>query len=237
MDVSQGRKARVAIIGGGVHATVVAEAIRAGGQAQVAGYSDAPGHDGSHMRRLDVPYLGDDAALIRLLESGEVDGVILGMAGMAHAEQRRRIVRELEECVARWWTAIHPAATVSASASVGPGTVVMAGAVVNALARVGRHAVVNTGAVVEHHCEVGHFAVVSPRATLCGCVEVGEGAFIGAGAVVVTDVVIGAGSVVGAGAVVLRDVPAGTVVAGNPARALERGAGARARPAGTAAGR
>lgn len=51
-------------------------------------------------------------------------------------------------------------------------------------------------------------------------ITVGPRAFIGARAFVLPGVSIGAGAVVGAMAVVTRDVPAGTRVAGNPARAL-----------------
>jgi acetyltransferase-like isoleucine patch superfamily enzyme len=47
-----------------------------------------------------------------------------------------------------------------------------------------------------------------------------RGATIGSGSTILCGVEIGEGAIVGAGSVVTRDVPAGTIVAGNPARAL-----------------
>jgi maltose O-acetyltransferase len=51
-------------------------------------------------------------------------------------------------------------------------------------------------------------------------VAIGSRAFIGARAVILPGVTIGDEAVVGAGSIVTRDVPAGTVVAGNPARPI-----------------
>lgn len=62
------------------------------------------------------------------------------------------------------------------------------------------------------------------RSAGAGCISaavvVGDGAFIGARCIILKGVTIGAGAVVGAGSVVAKNVPAGTVVAGNPARVL-----------------
>ncbi len=53
-------------------------------------------------------------------------------------------------------------------------------------------------------------------------VGIGRNVWIGGGAIILPGVTIGDDAIIGAGSVVTRDVPAGTTVAGNPARPLGR---------------
>lgn len=132
-------------------------------------------------------------------------------------DARKTISKKLQ---ANFTTAIHPAAIVSQSAQIGPGTVVMAMAVVNPYVQIGKHAIINTAASVDHECELGDYVHISPNATLAGRVKVGECTHIGAGSVIIQGIQIGKGCIIGAGAVVIRDVPDYAVVVGNPAKIL-----------------
>ena len=74
---------------------------------------------------------------------------------------------------------------------------------------------IGSGCELHQHVTLGEKSGHAPT--------LGNNVTIGANAVVLGHVHIGDGATVGAGSVVLRDVPAGSVVAGNPARELGAG--------------
>jgi acetyltransferase EpsM len=113
---------------------------------------------------------------------------------------------------------VHPSASVSRFAIVGPGTVVLQGAVVGSAATVGALCIVNTRAGVDHDCVLGDFASAAPGSILGGSVRVGRRSAIGIGAVVKHGVVIGDDTVVGSASYVHRDLGDGIVAYGSPAR-------------------
>jgi acetyltransferase-like isoleucine patch superfamily enzyme len=108
------------------------------------------------------------------------------------------------------------------------------GARIGQRCKISSHTFICEGVTIEAEVFVGHGVTfindMFPRATKEGgalqadadwaCVPtvVKRGASIGSGATILGGVTIGEGAIVGAGSVVTRDVPAGTIVAGNPAR-------------------
>ena len=115
---------------------------------------------------------------------------------------------------------VHPAASVSPSARLGAGTLVVAGAIVNADAQMGCGVILNTGCSIDHDCILDDFVHVSPGARLAGNVRVGARSWIGIGAIVREGVTIGEDVLVAAGAAVVKDLPNGARVGGVPARPL-----------------
>lgn len=135
---------------------------------------------------------------------------------------RHRLVTDLRAAGATCFPAlIDPTAVVARSASIGDGTIVNALAVVASGTDVGAFVSVNRSVSVGHDCTIADFVSFGPGAVLTGHVTVQPGAFVGAGAVTVPGVTIGANAIVGAGAVVTADVAPGTVVVGNPAKAIK----------------
>ena len=138
---------------------------------------------------------------------------------------------------------VHPFAnlygcSIADGSRIGPFVEIQAGAAIGSRCKISSHSFVCTGVEIGDEVFVGHGVVFVndkyPRSTTeSGELQtgddwallrtvVGTGASIGSGAVVLGGVTIGERSIIGAGAVVTKDVPAGTIVAGVPARQLER---------------
>jgi sugar O-acyltransferase (sialic acid O-acetyltransferase NeuD family) len=120
----------------------------------------------------------------------------------------------------RFGKLIDPRSIISLTATMGSGSMVLAGAIVQADCRLGMHVIVNSGAVIEHDTEVGDFCHFAPGSVVCGGAKIGKGVLIGANATLLPGVEIGAWSKVAAGAVVLKSVPPGETVVGNPAHSI-----------------
>jgi sugar O-acyltransferase (sialic acid O-acetyltransferase NeuD family) len=114
----------------------------------------------------------------------------------------------------------HPGAIVSPSASIGPGSALLAGAIVGPRAALGRGVIINHAASVDHDCKVGDYGNLTPGARLAGCVQAGSGVFVGLNASILQGLRLGENAIIGAGAVVTRDVAPGETVVGVPARPI-----------------
>jgi acetyltransferase-like isoleucine patch superfamily enzyme len=77
---------------------------------------------------------------------------------------------------------------------------------------IGRYSVITFGAAILTHDYINK---------VDRDVRIGDNCFIGAHAIILPGVTIGNGCIVAAASVVARDVPAGSLVAGNPARVVE----------------
>ncbi len=165
----------------------------------------------------DNPSVNEQLGLPVQHSADTVDEVIvtIGDNGM-----RKRVAEKLRCKFAKG--IVHPKAVFSHTASIGEGSVVMAGAVVNAGTVLGNHSVLNPCASVDHECQIGDYVHIAPGAHLCGLIQVGEGTLIGAGASVIPCVKIGRWCTIGAGAAVVSDVPDGATVVGVPGRIVWR---------------
>jgi sugar O-acyltransferase (sialic acid O-acetyltransferase NeuD family) len=202
----------LAILGASGHGKVVAEVALASGWDDVCFYDDAwP----ERCMLGKWPVLGDTAALLDSRD--RYDGVIVAIGRNAVRMEKIGLVQKAGGRIA---TVVHPSAVISATASLGEGTVAMAGVVVNADAVVGRGSILNTSCSVDHDCVLGEGVHISPGVHLAGDVRVNDLSWVGIGASVRQGVTIGRAVQVGAGAAVVNDIADDLTVVGVPAKVL-----------------
>lgn len=191
------------LYGASGHGKVIKEILEAQG-VRVDGFID------------DNPEIGQLCGLPVLHSADKVDEVIVSIGVNS---TRKKVTKKL---ICRFPLAVHPSAVCSLSATIGEGTVVMAGAIINAESVIGNHCIINTGSSIDHECVIGNYVHISPHVTLCGNVRVGEGSWIGAGSTIIPGVRIGRWCVVGAGSVVTKDIPDGYLAVGNRCKLIKQ---------------
>ena len=135
---------------------------------------------------------------------------------------RSRFTGQIASLGGEFATLVHPTARVSASTSLGPGTILNVGVIIASHTQLGAHVCVNRGATIGHHTRLEDFVTISPGVNLAGSCHLGRAVYLGIGATIVDHITIGAHSVVGAGAVVTTDVPERVLVVGVPAKIVKR---------------
>lgn len=201
----------IVIVGAGGHAVSVAETTAAAGYDIVA----FVGRPGGATHRFGIPVVG--AIPPDHLASG---GPLVVAEGDNAARERAVAALGLSVDPERFPPLVHPSASVSRFASLGPGTVVLQGAVVGSGATAGAFCVLNTASSTDHECELADFASVGPGAVLGGGVRVGVRTAVSIGAVVKHGVALGDDAVLGANAYAHRDIPDRVVAYGSPARVV-----------------
>jgi UDP-perosamine 4-acetyltransferase len=198
-------------LGAGGHSKVVAEIALQSQEFDLVGLIDQR-PVGSLVNGIAV--VGSDRELESFRERGVRD-IHVAIGSNAKRAELGEMAAKLNFRLA---TLISPAATISRTARIGDGVVIMGGATLNASCSIGDLTIINTGANVDHDCTIGRAVHIAPGCTLAGSVTVGDRTFLGAAATVIPGVTLGSDVIVGAGACVIRDVPSGQTVVGVPAK-------------------
>ena len=133
---------------------------------------------------------------------------------------RRAVVEGLAIERGRFARVIHPTARVSPLATLGHNVLVMAGVVITSNAVIDDHVCVLPNTVVHHDVRIGAWSLVGANVTVAGNTLIGENCYIGSGSSIMNSLRIGDGTLVGLGSNVIRSTPAGSTIAGNPARPI-----------------
>lgn len=201
---------RLLIVGAGGHAKVVIEVAQSAGWEPIALFDPGP-----TKTVLGLSVFGSDEDLAVFWNENGADA---GIVAIGNNALRQKLAENLRKLGCPTPVLAHSTACISPNASIGEGTIIMAGAIINAEASVGRDCIVNTGAIVEHDCVLGNGVHVAPRSVMGGGCHLGDGTLFGIGAVARPSITIGRQTIIGAGATVVNNIPDSVTVVGNPAK-------------------
>lgn len=202
------------VIGGGGHAHVIADAAHAARRyKQICLLSPGPvvlkedPRFSTHLGDLDVEKFPPGSW-------GSI--VAIGDAAIREQKQSELLMKGYQLS-----TIVHPSAYVSESATIGQGTVILAGAVVQTSTSLSEGVIINNNATVDHHCSVDRFTHICPGVSIAGGNRIGARCTIGTGASVRPNCTIADDTMIGAGSAVVGDLASGTW-AGVPAKNLHQ---------------
>ena len=199
---------KVVIIGAGGHGRVVSDIVVACGDTGI-GFLD------------DSNTTNDKANVIGKSAEAEkyCDGETELFVAIGNGKVREKIMNSMPN--AKWYTAVHPSAVISPSASVGEGTCVMPNAVINNSTIIGKGCIINTCASVDHDGVIGDYVHISCGARLAGTVTVGNCTWVGVGSTISNNVSVCSNLMIGAGAVVVKDITEEGTYVGVPAKKIK----------------
>lgn len=184
------------MIGGGGHASVLADILIGQGREIIAvispdDVSERPIFDGI------AHFQSDDA--IEKFSSSDVK-LVNGVGFLPRSPLRKKLYQRYTAQGYEFETVIASDTSISSYASIASGAQILTRGVVQTGATIGENTIINTGALVEHDCYISAHNHIAPNAVLCGQVTTGEGVFIGANATVLQNISIKNDAIVAAGA-------------------------------------
>lgn len=159
--MTKNTKPEIVIIGAGGHGKVVCDAILAQGDYHVSGFVDSSVAIDTvihyHYRVVEHPDKLEELA----------NHIEYFVVAIGDNQSRETLYNEALKHL-KPATVIHPMAAVSDSATIGHGSVCLAGTVVNAGVLIGENTIINSGTVVDHDCSIGNHVQLAVG-TMVGC--------------------------------------------------------------------
>ena len=204
----------IVLIGGGGHASVLADILLRQGREIAAVIS--PDDLGSRNVFDGIAQLKQDSDITQFVP--DKVNLVMGMGILPKSNIREHIANYFLELGYRFESVIADSVILSPFAELEDGVQLLENAVVQAGTKIGALSIVNSSTLVEHDCQIGAHNHIAPRATLCGQVTTGKGVYIGANATVIQSLEFGDDVIVGAGAVVTQSLDARSIC--YPARSI-----------------
>jgi len=182
-----------------------------------------------------IGFIDDNASLkgkeysgIKVLGGKEVlaqhsDSYILAVPGSPKSYlKRKEAIDSLNVEKERFVQIVHPSVSMSADSKIGYNVLIMANVVLTSSVNIGNHCVILPNTTISHDAVVNDYCCIGSNVSISGSVNLGVNCYIGSGSKVKDGIAVGDRSLVGLGSNVTRNIDKDKVVAGNPAKELEK---------------
>lgn len=207
---------KILLLGGGGHAKVLIESLRAKSIEIYGVLDNNPMLIGTKIN--GIPVFEESSFLLTHTPYQVL--LVNGIGSIANPNKREEIFNTYKLLGYDFLSVIHPTAYIASDTILGEGVQAMAGTIIQCGSKIGDNVIINTHSSIDHDCEIGHHTHVAPGVTLSGNVSIGNLCHIGTGASIIQNIRIESSVLVAAGAVVTRNISEGRKVGGIPAKEL-----------------
>lgn len=205
----------IAIFCAGPHARVLIDSLQKNEDVNIVGIIDSVQDIDSIYYGIKV--IGRQNELIELCKKYNFNS---GLVALGDNYLREKVVNELldQKKDFEFINVISQFASISPTATIGVGNVIMPGVVVNSEAIIGNHCIINTNSSLEHNCVMEDFSSLSAGVTTGGYFKLGRYSAIALGVTIYDRTSIGENVVVGSGSLVTKDLESHGLYYGIPAK-------------------
>jgi sugar O-acyltransferase (sialic acid O-acetyltransferase NeuD family) len=137
-------------------------------------------------------------------------------------QERIRLRDSFQIPMEKYITFVHPLATVSQSATMGFGNIILANVVVNPNVKIGNFNTFNSNSLVGHDTTMGDSNFIAGHTVIGSNLKIGSGNFFGLNCSVKNFVEMGNYNLIGMASNVIRNLSDYQIVVGNPAKEISK---------------
>ena len=212
---------KIVIIGGGGHAGIILDCVKAQNKYQLIGYLD---DKKGNFYRESIKYLGSIDNFFKNFKVKYKNESIYFTIAIGDNYIRKKIFFYLiknKNLSLKWATLIHPSASIASKVKIAKGAQILNGSIISFNTKISKFVCINTGATIDHDNYFSDFSGAGPGACTGGNVKIGEGSFLGINCSVKHNINIGKNVIVGGNSFVNQNCKANSVYVGVPARKIK----------------
>ncbi|WP_282070203.1 hypothetical protein [Olleya namhaensis] len=137
-------------------------------------------------------------------------------------EERTALLNTFNIPLERFYTFVHPLATVAKSAKLGFGNAIHANCVINVNSKIGNHNTLNSNCLIGHDTTIGNNNFFAAHSCVGSNIKIEDYVFVGLNAALNNFIKVESNVMIGMGSNVIKSIESNQLVLGNPAKFIRK---------------